>query len=294
MGSYKGVEVGGTYLTSSGNWLEVLSIENAKSASVRFVVSGYETKAELGQIRRGTVKDWSGTARESVGKVFPTLNYGDVELVVYQDNDNITVKFINTGNLADTTVGNLKQGKVMDYYLPVICGVGYIGKGIYSSTSHPKVYNTWIKMLTRCYENGTGHKNYMDKYVDEKWHNYQTFASWAVNQVGCNNGWQLDKDILVKGNKVYSEGTCCFVPACVNSLIIKSENVTGHLNRFGTYYFSVQDAEGKSMSEGFKNLEDGQDWYKTNKECIIKQVADKHKNVLDSRVYEALYSWQVN
>lgn len=294
MGSYKGVEVGGLYETNNCGWLEVLSIESSVKATVRFVETGYTTEAKLGPIRRGTVKDWSGNMRESVGKVFPTLNYGDVELVVYKDSTNITVKFINTGNLADTTVGNLKQGKVMDYYLPVICGVGYIGKGIYSSTTHPKVYNTWIKMLTRCYENGTGHKNYMDKYVDEKWHNYQTFASWAVNQIGCNNGCQLDKDILVKGNKVYSEDTCCFVPASVNSLIIKSENVTGHLNRFGTYYFSVQDSNGESLTESFKSLKEGQDWYKVNKERIIKEVADKHKNVLDSRVYDALYSWQVN
>lgn len=295
MKSYKSIEVGGLYETNNCGWIEVLSIQGAKDVHVRFVKTGYQTKAELGQIRRGTVKDWTGTARESVGKIFPTLNYGEVEVVAYKDSQNITVKFINTGNLADTTAGNLKQGKVMDYYLPVICGVGYIGKGIYSSTKHPVAYNKWIKMLSRCYENGTGHKNYLDKSVHQRLHNFQTFAAWAIQQVGyTNKGWQLDKDILYKGNKIYSEKACCFVPASINSLIAKSDNVTGHRNRFGTYYFSVQDADGNSLSESFKSLKEGKDWYKTNKERIIKEVADKYKNQLDSRVYEALYSWQVN
>lgn len=33
-------------------------------------------------------------------------------------------------------------------------------------------------------------------------------------------GWHLDKDILLKGNKVYSPETCAFVPAKINSLLI--------------------------------------------------------------------------
>jgi hypothetical protein len=33
---------------------------------------------------------------------------------------------------------------------------------------------------------------------------------------------QLDKDILVKGNKVYSPDACVFVPQCINILFTKS------------------------------------------------------------------------
>jgi hypothetical protein len=293
MAKYKGVEVGGVYPTSNHGLIEVLSIGSSVSAQVRFVDSGYVAQAELGQIRRGTVKDWSGVA---IGQVFPTLNYGKVEIVSYIDSQNLTVKFINTGNLADTTAGNLKQGKVMDYYLPVICGVGYIGKGPYSSTKHPKIYNGWIKMLTRCYENGTGHKNYLDKSVKDNWHDFQNFAAWSVQQVGYDNkGWQLDKDILIKGNTVYSEDTCCYVPARVNSLIIKSDTARGSkADSLGSYYFSVKEASGTSLTKKFKDREEGRAWYVVNKERIIKEVANEYKNVLDSRVYEALYSWQVN
>ena len=63
MGSYKGVEVGGVYPTSSFGPLLVLDIRSSVDASVCFVDTGFETTAELGQIRRGSVKDWSFSMR---------------------------------------------------------------------------------------------------------------------------------------------------------------------------------------------------------------------------------------
>ena len=39
--------------------------------------------------------------------------------------------------------------------------------------------------------------------------------------------YHLDKDILVKGNKVYSPETCCFVPQEINSLLVTSVRSRG-------------------------------------------------------------------
>ena len=42
-------------------------------------------------------------------------------------------------------------------------------------------------------------------------------------------GWQLDKDILIKGNKIYSPDTCCFVPSEINNLFVGCNKSRGSL-----------------------------------------------------------------
>ena len=54
---------------------------------------------------------------------------------------------------------------------------------------------------------------YVDVTCVPEWHLFQTFAEWCDVQIGFNNeGWHLDKDILVKGNKIYGPDFCAFVP----------------------------------------------------------------------------------
>lgn len=295
MGSYKGVEVGGVYPTSSFGSLQVLDIRSSVDASVRFVDTGFETTAELGQIRRGSVKDWSFSMREWEGKTFPTLSYGDVEILEYVDGFNVKVRFVNTGFEGWYPAGNIKLGKIMDYIAPGMAGVGYLGIGPHSSGNQKKAYKTWAHMLQRCYLDMVDYRNYHDKSVQEVWHNFQNFTNWCLEQHGFDKeGWQLDKDILVQGNKEYGPDTCCFVPARINSLVIKSDSNGKKADKRGWIYFTLRDAEGNRVYNKFKDREEGRAWYKREREKIIKDVADQYKNVLDSRVYEALYLWQVN
>lgn len=68
----------------------------------------------------------------------------------------------------------------------------------------------------------------------ENFKHYTYFQDWCSKQVGFNvEGFALDKDTLVKGNKVYSEDTCCFVPQEINSLMTKANA------RRGTYIIGV-------------------------------------------------------
>lgn len=294
MGIYQDVEVGGLYETNNSGQIEVLSIENAKSATVRFVTTGFVAKAELGQIRRGTVKDWSLSMREWKGKIMPTFSFGDVEILEYVDAFNVKVRFLNTGFEGWYPAGNIKKGKIMDYMAPSFSGVGYMGVGPHNSGNQPKAYKHWTHMIQRCYIEAEEFKNYADVWVKTEWHNFQNFTNWALLQTGFDKNWQIDKDILVQGNKEYGPDTCCFVPARVNSLVIKSNPEGKATDRFGTTYFSIRGSDGIRINKGFKNRLEGKLWYKTERERIIKEVADQYKNVLDSRVYEALYLWQVN
>lgn len=103
-------------------------------------------------------------------------------------------------------------------------------------------YIKWKTMLERCYSLKYQKKNptYIGCSVCPEWRYFSAFRLWMENQKW--QGLQLDKDLLVKGNKVYSPNTCCFLPQAINSLFgsgKKKKNLqlpsNVYLSRWGTY-----------------------------------------------------------
>ncbi len=84
-------------------------------------------------------------------------------------------------------------------------------------------YEKWKSMLDRCYfqKGVTRHKAYVDCYVCDEWLTFSNFKSWMETQDW--EGKQLDKDLLLLGNKVYSPETCCFIYADLNVSIAKTK-----------------------------------------------------------------------
>lgn len=84
-------------------------------------------------------------------------------------------------------------------------------------------YRAWTDMLKRCYyeKRQIIHPTYQGVTVCEQWHLFSNFKSWMEKQRWEGNA--LDKDLLVKGNKVYSPETCCFVSRRINSLVVESQ-----------------------------------------------------------------------
>ena len=83
-----------------------------------------------------------------------------------------------------------------------------------SGTRH---YSVWRNILKRCYTHYKCHQSsYEGCSIVPEWLIYSTFKKWFdANYI---SDYQLDKDLLVKGNKVYSPETCCFVPQEINKL----------------------------------------------------------------------------
>lgn len=192
-----------------------------------------------------------------------------------------------------------------------VFGIGVIEKGdvpIYSTGSeNVRLLSLWRHMFDRCYSSKFHNKRptYIGCSVNERFHKFQDFVSWSSVQVGGNiDGWQLDKDILVKGNKVYGPDTCAFVPPRINKIFMSNRALRGGLpigvsisswvgSRGIRYVASIQE-NGKAKQLGtFLTPELAFMAYKKRKEELVRQVAEEYRAVVDPRVYAALIAYQV-
>ena len=160
-------------------------------------------------------------------------------------------------------------------------------------------------MLRRCYSDEFQKKQpaYIGCSVCEEWHNYQNFAKWYEENYYEVDGerMELDKDILVKGNKIYSPTTCVFVSQRINKLILKRENARGEtpmgvFKGEGSVSFESYCKTGgkvKVRLGSFNTSEEAFQAYKEFKEQYIKQVAEEYKDKIPTKLYNALRNWKV-
>ena len=245
--------------------------------------------------------------KDCVGKVFKSLNSGDFKLVKYNDAHNVEIQFLKTGFKVVATLGSIRKGYVKDLYSPSVFGVGVVGTKYPSEVNRVKTkeYVLWKSILQRCYSGGFKKKHPTYEYceVGDNFKSFEYFYDWCQNQIGFGNeGWHLDKDLLIKGNKVYSESTCVFIPSEINLLLVKREASRGeHL--IGVHWCNTKKAfvaqarknKGKSEHLGvFKTEIEAFNAYKKAKESFVKEQAEKWKGKIDDRAYNALINYQAN
>lgn len=168
---------------------------------------------------------------------------------------------------------------------------------------HYKFYQTWKSMFRRCYSKifHAKQSTYSDCTVCDEWLLLSNFKKWFdENYI---EGYALDKDILVKGNKVYSPETCCFVPNEINALLTKRQNYRGKLpigvtiNNKSFYYIATINLNGRKRKYigSFSTPEEAFEAYKKAKEEYIKEVAEKYykEGAISEKVYNALMNYEV-
>lgn len=154
-------------------------------------------------------------------KIYDTNNCGKLRITNYVSARKVEVCFIDTGYTLITSAGEIERGGVKDKLLPTIYGVGFIGIGEHKSRlngKQSKMYNVWLAMIQRCYSHDfqNNNKTYIGCSVCLEWHDYQNFAEWFV--ANYIEGYHLDKDIKVEGNKIYSPSYCLFVSQKENTV----------------------------------------------------------------------------
>lgn len=196
----------------------------------------------------------------------------------------------------------LRDGRFSNPYHPTVWGKGFLGVGkhsAYQDGKPTKAYLVWSSMLARCYSIKSLAENptYVDCSVSDEWLNFQNFAQWCSQQ-GKDPSWQLDKDILVTGNRIYSPKACRLVPRILNTLVSVPQRTDSKLplgvsERNGMFYASLK-AAGSTISYGpypMPNLAFAA--YRRAKKAHLLEVAEPYKDSLDPEILEALKDFEI-
>ena len=207
-------------------------------------------------------------------------------------------------------------------YFASVFGHGYLGvdkEGNVPKTYESKdgkwigtwEYDRWRKMLIRCFDNKLKEKypTYKDVTCCNRWLCFANFLE-DLEILKQEYSWNediklnLDKDILYKGNKLYSLKNCVLVPNWINLLFIKNDAKRGNCPIGVSYHKQAKKYQancsinGKLTSLGLYNTpEEAFNAYKIAKENEIKKIANdcvsKEYITQESRLYNAMMGYQI-
>ncbi len=166
-------------------------------------------------------------------------------------------------------------------------------------------YETWKGVLQRSCGDVFKDKypTYRDVTVCEEWLSFATFLEWVNREVGYKGkpvGLDLDKDLMVRGNKIYSPEFCSFVPKEVNILLTNKPNHRGEwplgvcFDKKQKKFRAYLSKYGKAANmKRVGTAEEAFLMYKVGKEQHIKEIAEMYREQLNPKVFETLMNWEV-
>ena len=236
-------------------------------------------------------------------------NFGSkMKIIAYNSNRDILVEFQDKYKAKVYTMySQFERGQVANPYDKTVYNIGYLGENY---KYNKKIYDEWIQMFQRCYDPYYLNKKptYRDCIVCEEWHNFSNFAKWYEENYYeiPNERMALDKDILVKGNKIYSPETCIFVSQRINLLFVKKDSCRGNFpigcdfhknsNKIRVRCNIIENKKIKRKCLGYFSIDKpfkAFTCYKNFKENYIKEVANEYKDLIPQKLYEAMYRYEV-
>lgn len=297
------LKVGQVFTSNDGNVVEIVEYRNAKQVVIEFS-DGVTSVVMASNLRRGSFFH-PNKFSSLVGKRFKNKQGDWATIIEYVNASKIVIEFDGyPDKLKITNSSALRSGSFKNNYKPTICGMGYIGDGwasISKRSAESLVYDVWVNMLSRCYDDYTQSQQpaYIGCSVDERWHSLEVFAHWYLNHPFRGEGFHLDKDLLVKGNRVYSEEVCTLIPPEVNAaLSIKPSPKSGlpiGVNKIDNGYVArLCTGETREYLGYYKTPEEAHEVYVKAKEDYIRRLAEKWKGQIEGKAYQALREWKFN
>ena len=244
-----------------------------------------------------------------------TINSQGLEMTCteYKNALNIIVEFENPYYKTKSCWSNFINGKIRNPNIPSVYGVGIVGDKYPTNNSKKKIkeYQCWADLLFRVYgnkRNDSTSLRYKECTICDEWLYYPNFYEWLHNQENFDkwyNGerWCLDKDIIIKGNKIYSPETCCLVPNNVNTLFVKKDanrgglpiGVTKNHNKFMALCSTPLLGMHNKYLGNYNTPLEAFYAYKYFKEDLIKEIAEIefYKGNITKKCYDAMINYKV-
>ena len=240
------------------------------------------------------------------GYQFQTLDNCTATIINYIDSHHILIQFENG---IQRLVDCKHLTRISKYKMPQIQSNG---------NDNSSCYRTWSSLLNRSLYHNTNKSCYDDVILCDEWKVYNNFEKWYEENyytLPSGESVQLDKDILVKHNTIYSPSTCIFVPQTINALLTNRAKATiakrtytkntspissdmlpigvTWCNDKKKYRASIN-YHGTVKNLGrFNTVEEAFNVYKIAKEQYIKDTANEYKQYIPNKLYEALINYKV-
>jgi len=218
-----------------------------------------------------------------IGSTYTSKNYGKFKILKHIKKSKYLIKFNDTGWETQVTASNITKGKVKDYQKKTTYGAGFLGEK--PDAKNKQIRKEWHDLIKRSYSTKFKAKftTYKDVSIHQDWLDFRIFKKWyKANYIP---GWQLDKDLLVPGNKHYSPKTCVYLPQDLNKAIMSVQvdpirKDLGVTKRKDKYVSSIK-ANGEVKHLGtFDTEEEAHKTYMVKKIEQLESITKLHKKAL--------------
>ena len=303
-GKHNILKVGDTFKNTDGQEVTIIEYNSATNVIICYSEDSAVMKTSSMDLRKGNFRH-PEKFTSLVGKRFENKQGDWCTIIEYISATKIVIEFDGyPDNLKQVAVAALKNGSFKNNYKPTIYGKGYIGDGKYQGSKKDGtdfVYGIWNNMLARNYDPYTQSKQpaYIGCSVCDEWLCFQNFADWYMNHQSYGLGYNLDKDLLGRDNRVYSPETCTMLPPELNVMIsgsTASKNGmplgVGKIDKGYTARLN-KGREGREYLGYYKTAEEAHKVYVEAKERYVKNKALEWANRIEWEAFVALMNWTV-